>query len=43
MVGVDAQMWKARLFEHARQHELKMEKWVGYGCDIKDVSRAERL
>ncbi len=28
--------------EQARQHELEMKIWVGYGCDIADVSRVER-
>jgi hypothetical protein len=34
-------MWQARQCEHARQHGLINGKWVGYGCDIKDVSRAK--
>jgi hypothetical protein len=28
--------------EQALQHELINGKWVGYGCDIKGVSRAEK-
>jgi hypothetical protein len=28
--------------EQARQHDLEMKIWVGYGCDIADMSRKER-